>query len=104
MKVTKWPMKWTFALALIIAATPIGILLVWNYGNAWGEWGEVGSWVPRKYWSAPIPAYDFGDWNTQLAASLGYIVSAVIGVIAIILLTYALGLLMKRRELTQTKK
>lgn len=104
MKATKWPRKWTAALALIIAASPIGILLVWNYGDAWGEWGNVGSWVPRKFWSAPIPDYNFSGWNTQLAASLGYIISAVVGVTAIILLTYALGLLTKKRELTQTKK
>jgi cobalt/nickel transport protein len=83
-----WSNKWTIALIVLIIASPIGILLVWNYGDAWGEWGEVGDWTPNSYWTAPLPDYNFDGWEDQMAASMGYILSAVIGVFVIIIVTY----------------
>jgi len=97
MKTQKMPRKWLYLLIALIILSPIGILLVWNYGDAWGEWGEVGDWIPKSFWNAPFPDYLSG-FESQLAASIGYIISAIIGVVAIILVTYGIGILIANRE------
>jgi cobalt/nickel transport protein len=93
-----WPKKLAIAMVLLILASPIGVLLVWDYGAAWGEWGEVGSWVPRSYWTAPVAEYNLPGWDSQFMASMGYILSAIIGIVAIIVFTYALMVLVARRK------
>jgi cobalt/nickel transport protein len=86
----EWSKKWTIALLAMIIASPIGILMVWNYDDAWGEWGEVEKydWTPSSYWTAPMPDYNFDGWSSQLDSSVGYIISAIVGVLVIIGVTY----------------
>jgi cobalt/nickel transport protein len=101
-KTEKFSRKWLAALLFLAIISPIGILVVWDYGDAWGEWGEVGEWVPQQFWTAPMPDYNFEGWEGQLMSSLGYIVSALVGVIVVILLTYVLMRLFARKNDDET--
>ena len=100
--IRSWPKKSFAAMAILIMACPLGILIVWGYGDAWGEWGEVGNWVPKQFWSAPLNGYDFRGWDSQLTASIGYIISAVVGVVAIVSVTYALSVGLSRKNVGKT--
>jgi cobalt/nickel transport protein len=99
-----WPKKWIAAMVALIIATPLGILIVWDYGDAWGEWGEVGDWVPQQFWNAPLADYDLSGWDSQAMASLGYIISAIVGIMAIIILTYVVYLVVSKRENRELSK
>ena len=99
-----WPKKLIIAMVALIIATPLGILIVWNNGDAWGEWGQVGNWVPQQFWSAPFADYDLGGWDGQIMASLGYIISAIVGIVAIIILTYVLYVAVAKRENKEPSK
>jgi cobalt/nickel transport system permease protein len=84
------------ALAVLVFLTPIGLLAP---GTAWGEWGAeeltgLGlSFIPKgleqlsSLWSAPIPDYDIAALGN---ADLGYIISAVLGVIVVGFLAWLL--------------
>ena len=97
-----------FALiAVLIAATPLGLLAE---GTAWGEWGadEIAGIVVNgkalgytpagleKGWSmnVPMPDYALEGMNEVIA----YILSAVIGVALLIILFKLLSLVMKGRK------
>jgi cobalt/nickel transport protein len=99
-----WPKKSIALMISLALATPLGILLVWNNGDAWGEWGAVGQWVPQQFWNAPFAGYDFSGWDGQLMASLGYIISAIVGIGAIIILTYILYVAVSKRENRELSK
>lgn len=95
-------------LALLIAATPLGLLAE---GTAWGEWGaeeiaetievdgQALGYVPSAMengfqWSAPIPDYaasGLPDW-------LAYVLSAIAGVAASIILFKLASAFMKDRS------
>ena len=86
---------WMVMIALILIA-PIGILATWNYGDAWGEWGEVQvgnneTWEPEQYGGAPLPDYNVAGWDSPLMASVGYWLSAIIGVSMCIFITLGVG-------------
>ncbi len=99
-----WPKKLIIAMIALIVATLLGILIVWNYGDAWGEWGEVGNWVPQQFWNAPFADYDVSGWDGQLMASLGYIISAIVGIVAIIIVTYVLYIALAKKENKESAK
>jgi len=101
-KLSSFPKKWLAALLVLAVVSPIGILIVWDYGDAWGEWGEVGEWVPQQFWNAPLPDYNLEGWESQLMASLGYIISALVGVVAVILVTYLLSRMLGRKNDDET--
>ncbi len=87
---------------VMIILSPIGILLVWNYSDAWGEWDVntveqmVGHQLPgmeklSEVWNhAVLPDYNVPGWEDKLHASIGYIISAIVGTILVVLLYYAL--------------
>ncbi|WP_297476596.1 PDGLE domain-containing protein [Thermococcus sp.] len=87
---------------VMIILSPIGILLVWNYSDAWGEWDVntveqmVGQKLPgmeklADIWNhAVLPDYNVPGWEDKLHASIGYIISAVVGTALVIFLYYAL--------------
>ncbi len=80
-------------LILFIFLTPLGILFVWNYGPAYAEWDHIGNWYPQQFYTfAPLPDYDISGWNTPFLASLGYIISAFVGVLAIFSIMYIFAL------------
>ena len=97
----RWRALW-IGLAVLIAATPIGLLAP---GTAWGEWGAeeltgLGlSFIPdgmaklSGLWSAPLPDYDLPTLGN---ANLGYILSAVVGIAVIALLVWLFTLLATR--------
>jgi len=99
-----WSRRWAVLMASLILASPIGILLVWDYGDAWGEWGAVGDWVPSTYLNAPLQDYNLPGWDGQLMASLGYVLSAVVGILAVVLLSYGLSLLVARKDMQEPEK
>ncbi len=89
-----WIKRALIVMLVLCIISPIGILLTWNYGDAWGEWSEVKignkTWVPQHYsGGAPLQDYDVPGWDNQFMASLGYIISAFVGVFMVI--TVSLG-------------
>jgi len=85
----RWRALWV-GLAALIVITPIGLLAP---GTAWGEWGAEEltarglSFVPKGFqqlsglWSAPMPDYNVPALGN---ANIGYILSAVVGILIII--------------------
>ena len=84
------------ALAVLVLIVPVGILVTWDYEDAWGEWGEVElgeneTWVPQQYGGAPLPDYNVEGWDDQFMASLGYWISAIIGISMCVFVTLGIG-------------
>jgi cobalt/nickel transport protein len=93
MKLNKFQKKTLIILLLLCLITPIGILLpvVFNAGDAWGEWSaqtlkDLIGYVPKglaKYsdvWKAPLPDYTVSIDDTSIVHQSGYyIVSGIIG-------------------------
>jgi len=87
---------------VMILLSPIGILLVWDYDEAWGEWdvstveNMVGHKLPgmerlADAWNhAVLPDYNIPGWEDKLHASIGYIVSGIVGTALVVTLYYAL--------------
>ncbi len=87
-----WLKKAVLIILILCIISPIGILLTWNYGDAWGEWSEVTignkTWVPQKYsGGAPLQDYNVPGWDSMVMASFGYIISAFVGVFMVITVT-----------------
>ena len=94
----KWRALW-IGLAALIVITPIGLLAP---GTAWGEWGaeeltSLGlSFIPKGLeqlsglWSAPMPDYDVAAVGN---ANIGYILSAVVGVLITVAVVWLFSLL-----------
>jgi len=91
-------------LAILILLTPLGLLAP---GEAWGEW-SIEDWnvseswksVAEKManiWSASLPDYNLPGWEEGALPYLGYIISAIIGVILIVLITIAIGRILARK-------
>jgi len=81
-----WVKKAMLVIAFFVAIVPLGILATWNCEDAWGEWGEVHdaahgiNWTPQSYFNAPLPDYNVEGWEGMFMASLGYWLSAIIGI------------------------
>ena len=94
------------ALGVAVIATPLGLLAS---GTAWGEWGinelqKMGmGFIPqgmRKlagWWPAPLPDYGF----PRMGAVIGYILSAVFGIVLIAFLLWMLGRRLRRKNETK---
>ena len=91
------------ALGVAVIATPLGLLAS---GTAWGEWGidelqNMGlGFIPQGlqklagWWPAPLPDYGF----PRMGAVIGYILSAVLGVVLIAFLLWMLGRWLSRKN------
>ncbi|MDS0524847.1 cobalt transporter CbiM [Clostridium sp. SHJSY1] len=76
-----------YIIGILVFATPLGLLAT---GTAWGEWGademkELIGYVPKGMengfqFNSPLPDYNFSN----MKAYIGYILSAIIGVILIL--------------------
>jgi cobalt/nickel transport protein len=96
--------KTIVVLAILILLTPLGLLAP---GEAWGEWGIEDwnvseSWKSvaermANIWSAPLPDYNLPGWEEGALPYLGYIISAIIGVVLIVLITIAIGRILARK-------
>jgi hypothetical protein len=95
--------RWAWGgLIALVVLTPIGLLAP---GTAWGEWGReelkrLGlGYIPTGFdrwsnlWSAPIPDYDIPMLNNPTVA---YILSAVLGVVLVLIAIFALAWLLGR--------
>jgi hypothetical protein len=105
--------KLWWGLAILILASPLGLILpeLFKSGPAWGEWsmeelekmlGFVPDGIKRisDLWSAPIPDYNPKSWEGQglMRSSLGYILSGVLGVGVIVLISFFLGKLLRKKD------
>jgi cobalt/nickel transport protein len=99
-----WPRGWTAALIILMVLCPLGILLTWDYGSAWGEWGNVGGWAPMQWWTAPMPDYGFAGWTDKASASAAYILSAAVGVVLVAGISYGAGWLLARKKAEAERK
>ncbi|MHA1730663.1 MAG: hypothetical protein ACTSU5_01910 [Promethearchaeota archaeon] len=79
-----WFKKSLVVVGVLVAIVPLGILITWNYGDAWGEWGEVDDgqiqWTPQSFFGGLLPDYNVEGWESKTAASVGYWISAVLGI------------------------
>jgi len=95
--------KFMYLIGAMIVLSPLGILLVWNYGDAWGEWGAdelvkkfgeskiSGMLHLADIWNyAPLPDYNIPGWDDPVHASIGYIISAIVGVVLCVGVYYLL--------------
>jgi cobalt/nickel transport system permease protein len=92
------------ALGALVVLSPIGLLAP---GTAWGEWGaeelsNLGlSFIPRGLeklsglWGAPMPDYDIPALGN---ASLSYVLSAITGVMLIVLVVWLFSTLLATRR------
>jgi cobalt/nickel transport system permease protein len=88
-------------LAILLVATPLGIIAA---GSAWGEWKpqDFKMGAPRglerlsALWNAPLSGYAPGFISS---APLGYIASAIAGVVLIVLLLRVLNRLISGKKL-----
>jgi cobalt/nickel transport protein len=106
MKINKLQKKILIILLVLCLITPAGILLpmLFNAGDAWGEWSaqtvkELVGYVPgglAKYsdvWKAPLPDYTINSEDRSVVHQSGYyIVSGIAGAT----LTYVVMLLISR--------
>ena len=92
---------WIGLLALIVL-TPIGLLAPGTAGGEWGraELDQLGlGYIPAGFdhwsnlWSAPLPDYNIPALNNP---TLGYIFSAVLGVVIVFIAILAIGWLFAR--------
>jgi len=99
---------WIF-IALLIILSPLGLLLPDHFkaGSAWGEWGpdeikNLVGYIPEgleklsRLWNAPLPDYAFKGWESKplLNLSFAYIISAIVGIIFVVLAALILGKLL----------
>jgi len=94
--------KLWIGLGLLALLSPLGLLAS---NTAWGEWGsdelvQLLGYVPKGLtrlsgiWDAPLPDYSV----PRIGEAPGYILSAVIGMILIILITRCLGWFLAEKQ------
>ncbi|MFQ6119151.1 MAG: PDGLE domain-containing protein [Methanosarcinales archaeon] len=98
--------KLWIGLAILIVLTPLGLLAT---GTAWGEWSpdelEGVDYIPQgmqklsDFWHSLLPDYNVPGWENSFAlSSIGYILSAIIGIGIITAIIFALGKFLASEE------
>lgn len=94
-------------LGILILLTPLGMIA---QGTAWGEWAaeelkEILGYVPKGLerlegiWKAVLPDYSIpGLEGHPLLSALGYLLSAVIGVAAVVGVMFLIGKALTSKE------
>jgi len=110
MKITA---KFWIGIVILIILSPLGLILPEHFkaGSAWGEWGademqKLVGYIPRgleklsNLWNAPMPDYTFKGWAEKDLPhlSLAYIISAVMGIVVIILVVVGIGKLLLKKD------
>jgi cobalt/nickel transport protein len=109
MTVTK---KLWIGIGILALLSPLGVIVpkLFGAGGAWGEWGvdefkKFSGFVPEgmkriaQIWKAPLPAYALPAQKKGLVPeSLGYVLSAVIGIALIAAVMYLLAKLLGRKN------
>lgn len=109
MKITT---KLWIGMAVLIILSPLGLLLPEHFkaGAAWGEWGasemqKLAGYIPHgleklsSLWNAPIPDYAFKGWEGKGLPhlSFAYIISAVIGIVIIVVVVSIIGKILTKK-------
>ena len=103
--------KLWIGIAVLALLSPLGIMVPKWFGShgAWGEWGtdgieRVAGFVPKgmkrlaDLWKAPLPDYALPTGGRGAAAeSMGYVLSAIIGIAVIIGVMYGITKLLGRK-------
>ena len=89
-------------IAVLALLTPVGLILpkYFNAGGAWGEWGageikDLVGYIPEGFkrlssvWNAPAAGYSFVGF--KINPFIGYALSAVIGVLIIVMVILIAG-------------
>ena len=109
---TKSQKKLWIGLLILSLLTPLGVILPEKFkaGGAWGEWGpaeleKLIGYVPKgikrltDLWKAPVPDYNFGGEGASTTVQvLSYLVSGLIGVLAVGLVIYLISKVIVRNE------
>lgn len=104
--------KLWIGVGVLALLSPLGIIIPKWFGadGAWGEWGlaeieKVAGSVPEGFkriagiWKAPLAAYNLPAGNKGLAnESIGYVLSAVIGIALIAGIMYIITKLLGRKN------
>lgn len=96
-------------IGILLLLSPLGLIIpgLFKAGGAWGEWGieEITEWMQKEglpafipeglkrlseIWSAPFPDYAFKGWEEGLGAYISYILTGLIGVVAVVIVTYVI--------------
>ncbi len=96
---------WAGALVVLAFATPLGLLAA---GTAWAEWGadelkEILGYIPQglasmsELWHAPLPDYTVPGTGDIV----GYIISALVGIVIVGLLLWLLGRWISRKNIAK---
>ena len=109
---TAFQKKLWIGLIIMALLTPLGIYLPKMAGSdeAWGEWGaktiaNMLGYVPEgmkkiaDIWKAPVPDYHFGGEGASLGVQAAwYVLSALIGIAAVVLVVYLITRMLSRHE------
>ncbi len=105
--------KMLLGLVVLALLSPVGVILpdMFKAGSAWGEWGpdeiqKMVGFVPQgmknlaDLWQAPMPDYSFKGWEEKglRMQSLGYVISAVVGMGIIGGIALLFGKIVKQKE------
>jgi len=99
-------------IGLLALLSPLGLIIPrwFGAGGAWGEWGldeveQLAGYAPAgmkrlaEHWTAPLPEYALpGQGQGLLRASLGYVLTGVIGIAVAAGAMYILTKLLTRRN------
>ncbi|MCL5774358.1 MAG: PDGLE domain-containing protein [Firmicutes bacterium] len=98
--------KLWIGIAILIILTPLGLIAS---GTAWGEWTKeeikkMLGFVPAGMdkvshtWKAFLEGYGFKGWDSPFMTYSGYALSALIGVVIIIAVSFILGKLLSSKN------
>jgi hypothetical protein len=104
--------KLWIGIGILVLLTPLGLIVpaLFGAGGAWGEWGldeieKILGYVPEgmkklaDLWKAPLSGYSVPGQGGGLAGgSLGYILTAVLGVAVTAGLAYLLAKVLGRKK------
>lgn len=107
--------KFWIAIGVLALLSPLGVIIpaLFGAGGAWGEWGldaieKVLGYVPEGMkrlahtWKSPMPDYSVPGQGQGLAhKSVGYILTAIIGIALTAGLAYLLAKVLSRKDRKQ---
>ncbi len=108
MKNSKLRTLW-IGIGILILLVPMGLIVpeLLRAGGAWGEWGaeelkKIVGYVPEgmkdlsRIWKAPVSDYGFPGWTQGVKGYIAYMISALVGVAAVVALTYLFARMLKK--------
>ncbi|TAK32481.1 MAG: cobalt transporter CbiM [Chloroflexota bacterium] len=107
----RWLWITTAIILLLVVASPIGSLAS---GTAWGEWGaqDLGDalgYVPEGLesasglWTGPLTDYNVPGWESAASSRLGYLISALVGLVIVGGVALILGKVLAARSQNVTQ-